>query len=203
MKKSIYSVHPSVKMVQDWVASLKAKTGRSLDEWIVLIKKSGPADEKARREWLKKEHKLGTNSAWWLAARASGKPSEEESPEAYLRAAERYVEEMFVGSKSGLRPIYDALLHLGLSMGKDVKACPCQTIVPFYRKHVFAQTKPTTRTRIDLGLCLRGVKPPKRVIDTGGAAKGNRITHRIEITSVKDIDAELKRWLKTAYEQDA
>jgi hypothetical protein len=201
-RKSIYGVHPGVKMVQDWVADLKAKTGRSLEEWLALIKKSGPADEKARREWLKKEHKLGTNSAWWLAERASGKDSEEDTPEKYLQAAEKYVEEMFSGGKAGLRPIYDALLRLGLSLGRDAMACPCKTIVPLYRKHVFAQIKPTTRTRIDLGLCLRGGKPPKRVIDTGGAAKGDRITHRIEITSVKDIDAEVKRWLKTAYDLD-
>ncbi len=202
-KKSIYGVHPGVKMVQDWVASLKQKTGRTLEEWISLVKKSGPADEVARREWLKREHKFGTNAAWWIAERASGKGSEEDTPEKYLRAAEKYVEEMFAGSKASQRPIYDALLRLGLSIGKDVMACPCKTMVPLYRKHVFAQIRPTTRTRIDFGLCLRGVKPPKRVIDTGGAAKGDRITHRIEITSVKDIDAEVKRWLKAAYEQDA
>ncbi len=167
------------------------------------MKKSGPASEQARRDWLKKKHKLGTNAAWWIAERASGKGSEEDTPEKYLRTAEKYVEGMFAGGKAGLRPIYNALLKLGLSVGKDVKACPCKTIVPLYRKHVFAQIKPTTRTRIDFGLCLRGVKPPKRLIDTGGAAKGDRITHRFEITSLSDIDAEVKRWLKTAYEQDA
>ena len=61
---------------------------------------------------------------------------------------------MFSGAKVALRPIYEALLKLGLKLGKDVKVCPCQTIVPFYRDHVFAQIKPTTRTRIDLGFAL-------------------------------------------------
>src|SRR5687767_2547156 len=75
-EKSIYGVHPGVAMTQKWVAELKQKTGRSLDEWLRLIKKSGPRDEKARREWLKTEHGLGTNSAWWLAERADGKGSE-------------------------------------------------------------------------------------------------------------------------------
>ena len=75
-KKSIYGVHPGVAMTQKWVAELKQKTGRSLEEWLRLIKKSGPKDEKARREWLKTEHGLGTNSAWWLAERAEGKGSE-------------------------------------------------------------------------------------------------------------------------------
>src|SRR5262249_39276794 len=130
-------------MVQNWVATLKDKTGRSVDEWVKLIRKSGPPTEKERREWLKQEHGLGTNSAWWLAERAEGKGGEEDTPEAYLRAAEGYVEKMFAGPKGELRPIYDALLKLGLSMGKDTKACPCTTIVPLYRNHVFAQIKPT------------------------------------------------------------
>jgi hypothetical protein len=189
-------------MVQDWVAGLKTKTGRSLEEWVALVKKSGPPGEQARRDWLKKEHKFGTNAAWWIAQRAEGKRWDGD-PESYLQAAEKYVEEMFSGAKAGLRPVYDALLKLGLKLGKDVKACPCQTIVPLYRKHVFAQIKPTTRTRIDLGLCLRRAKPPKRIIDTGGAAKNDRITHRIEITSLKEVDAEVKRWLRVAYDQDA
>jgi hypothetical protein len=43
-----YSVHPGVAMVQKWMWELPQKTGRSLEEWIALIKKSGPATEKER-----------------------------------------------------------------------------------------------------------------------------------------------------------
>ncbi len=202
-KKSIYGVHPGVAMTQKWIAELKAKTGRTLEEWVRLIKKSGPKDEKARREWLKQEQGLGTNSAWWLAERADGKGTEVGDPDEYLTAAEGYVEEMFSGPKAGLRPIYDALLKIGLSVGKEAKACPCQTIVPLYRKHVFAQIKPTTRTRIDFGFALGDTKPKGRLIDTGGFAKKDRITHRIPIESIKDIDDEVKHWLKVAYDRDA
>ena len=42
-----------------------------------------------------------------------------------------------------------------------------------------------------------------RLIDTGGLAKGDRITHRIPIQSLAEIDDEVKRLLKTAYEMDA
>jgi hypothetical protein len=201
--KSIYSVHPGVVMVQKWVETLPEKTGRSLEEWIALVKKSGPKDETARREWLKANYKLGTNSAWWIAERAEGKGLEDSDPEIYLLAAEKYVEEMFSGSKSGLRPIYDQLLKIGLKIGKDVKACPCKTIVPLYRNHVFAQLKPSTRTRLDLGLSLGNMKVPPRLIDTGGLQKGDRITHRIPISSLAEIDEEVKHWLKVAYDLDA
>ena len=130
-------------------------------------------------------------------------PPEYASPAAYLAAAESYVEQMFAGAKAGLRPLYDALLTVGLSIGKDTKACPCKTIVPIYRRHVIAQIKPATRTRIDFGLALGNTKTPKRLVDTGGFKKKDRITHRIEVTSIDDIDDELKRWLKKAYEMDA
>ena len=202
-KRSIYSVHPGVAMTQKWMGELKQKTGRSLDEWMKFIKKEGPPTEQARRDWLKTIHGLGTNSAWWLAERSVGKGEEVGDPDQYLMAAEQYVEKMFAGKKEHLRPIYDALLKLGLNIGKEAKACPCQTIVPLYRNHVFAQIKPTTQTRIDLGFSLGNMKTPKRLIDTGGYAKKDRITHRIEISSLKDIDDEVKRWLKVAYDRDA
>lgn len=201
-RKSIYGVHPGVMMVKKWIDDLPEKTGRSLDEWMKFIKGSGPKGEAERSEWLKKEHGLGTNSAAWLAGRAEGKRVEDSDPDAYLQAAEGHVEKMFEGKKEALRPIYDALLKLGLAMGKDVKACPCQTIVPLYRKHVFAQIKPTTQTRIDMGFALGDMKGAGRLIDTGGYAKKDRITHRIPITSVSEIDDEVKRWLKVAYDRD-
>jgi uncharacterized protein DUF5655/uncharacterized protein DUF4287 len=200
--KTIYSVHPGVLMTQKWIAELKQKTGRSLEEWLKHIKKSGPADEKERRTWLKDEYGLGTNTASWLAQRSVGKGEETSDSNAYLQQAERDVEKMFSGGKASLRPLYDKLLKIGLKTGKEAKACPCTTIVPLYRNHVFAQIKPATQTRIDIGFALGDMKAKGRLIDTGGFAKKDRITHRIPITSVEDIDEEVKHWLKVAYDRD-
>jgi hypothetical protein len=200
---SIYSVHPSVAFVTNWRESLKEQTGRSLGAWLTLVKTSGPPGEKERIAWLKQEHRLGTNSAIWIAQRASGKAADMDSPEAYLKAAEKYVNSMFRGPYSPLRPLYDELLRVGLSLGEDVKACPCKTMVPLYRNHVFAQIKPATRTRVDFGFALGARKREGRLIETGGYEKKDRITHRIGIESLDQIDAEVKRWLKVAYDEDA
>ena len=201
--KNPYSVHPGVAIVQKWIAELPEKTGRSLEQWLDLVKKTGPGDTKKCREWLKKEYGLGTNSAWWIADRAEGKGVEDGDPQAYLKAAVKYVDDMFAGARASLRPLYDKLLDLGLKLAKDVKACPCLTIVPLYRNHVFAQIKPATNSRIDMGYALRDTKATGRLIDTGGFAKKDRITHRIPVTCLKDIDVEVKRWLKIAYDMDA
>jgi len=136
--RSIYGVHPGVAMVQKWIAEqLKSKTGHALDEWISLVKEEGPATETDRRVWLKEKHKLGTNNAWWIAERADGKGSEEDTPKSYLTIAPKCVDEQYFGKKESLWPIYERLLILAASLGSDAKACPGKTIVPgnmFLRK---------------------------------------------------------------------
>jgi Domain of unknown function (DUF4287) len=102
---SLYDVHPGVAMVQKWIAELKPKTGRSLEEWMASVKEAGPKEYQARRAWLKSKHKLGSNSAWWIAQRAEGKGDEEDTPEKYLATAIQYVEEQYSEKKSALRPI--------------------------------------------------------------------------------------------------
>jgi len=189
-------------MVEKWKHELPAKTGRSLEEWIAFVKKPGPSTEKERREWLKRDHHLGTNTASWIAESADGRGAEWDSPEAYLEAAEEWVDAMFSGPRKALRPLYNQLLKLALATGKEVKASPGKTIVSLYRIHVFAHIKPATNSRIDFGLALGNMKTPKRLIDTGGYEKKDRITRRIEMKSKADIDDVLKRWLKKAYEMD-
>ncbi len=202
--KSLYSVHPAVAYQQSIIENLPDKTGKSVEQWVRLLRKSGPDGEKARRDWLKKEHGLGGTTANILAGRSAGKGAEGNDAGVYLKTAVEYVEAMYSGPKATLRPIHDALIELGRSLGSDVKVCLCKTIVPLYRQRVFAEIKPSTRTRIDLGLALKKSKrkPAKRLVPTGGLEKGDRITHRIPITSVDDIDSEVRRWLEIAYDLD-
>src|SRR5271154_5859298 len=100
---SPYSVHPGVAQTQKWVRELSQKTGRSLEEWLALTRNSGLPTEKERREWLKKEHKLGTTSAGWIAGRLEGKNTEEDSPDAYLHTAAKWVDVQYSGARVALR----------------------------------------------------------------------------------------------------
>ena len=181
---------------------LQERTGRSAQEWAALTEKEGPEGVAARRQWLKSTHGFTTNYALWIADLSVGGALDDVDPDAYLRAAEGYVEAMFSGKRGGLRPAYDRLLTMALALGSDVKACPGKTIVPLYREHVFAQIKPSTNARIDLGLALGDVKPAGRLIDTGGLAKKDRITHRIPIATPGDVDDEVSRWLTAAYDKE-
>jgi hypothetical protein len=196
-KNSVYTVHPGFAMEESGLAILKDRTGRTIEEWVRIVKKSGPASEKLRIAWLKEGHGITTNYALWIAKRVDGGGS------AAAYDPDAMVEEMFAGKKAGLRPIYDAMLALAFELGKDVRVSPCKTIVPFYRKHVFGQVKPSTATRVDIGFALKDRKPSGKLISTGGFEKGDRITHRIPVASVEEIDTEVRKWLKHAYEMDA
>jgi hypothetical protein len=41
---------------------------------------------------------------------------------------------------------------------------------------------------------------PKRTVDPGGLARKNGIALRIERTAAREIDGEVKEWLRTAYD---
>src|SRR5262245_27079529 len=142
MVASSYDVHPGIKMIQTVITNMRAKTGRTFTEWVSLVKDSGLQQEKEQREWLKREHGIGTNYAWMIAERAAGRGQEDSDPEIYLKAAARYVDAMYAGARAPLRVIHEALVEEARQLGEDVKICPCKTMVPLYRHHVFAQIKP-------------------------------------------------------------
>ena len=193
MAGSKYATHPGFAHLSAILSNLEKNTGRGLEQWRALLKKSGAKTTKDRVAWLKREHGLGMATAGAIVAHYEGELIEY-TPDAFVEA-------MFAGPKAGLRPIYERLLALGKGMGPDVTATPCRTFVPLRRKYAFAQIKPSTKTRIDLGLALGDTTPKGRLTSTGGYAKGDRITHQIAIASLDDIDDEVKRWLRAAFER--
>lgn len=201
-----YDLHPSVAYVQAVLANFKAKTGRTLEEWVALVRVEGPSEARARTAWLKARG-LGTNQAGLVVQRAGAAPGHafDDTPEGYLAAAPGYVEAQFAGRKAAFRPLFERLVTRVRALGPEVKVCPCETLVPFYREHVFAEAK-AFASRLDLGLALGDpttVRDPSgRLKDTGGFAKKDRITHKLELTTESDLEAALP-WLKRAYDRDA
>jgi hypothetical protein len=188
--------------VQTVLANLKAKTGRTVDEWSDQIRIECPPDPKA---WLKAQG-LGSTQIGFVLQRANAAPGHafDDTPEGYLAAAPGYVEAQYSGRKAALRPLFERLVSLARGLGADVKICPCETIVPFYRNHVFAEVRPFV-SRLDLGLALGDPALVKdssgRLKDTGGFQKKDRITHKLEIKSEADLKLALP-WLQQAYGRD-
>jgi len=192
MKKPVYAMHPGFEMIESVIANLKGKTGRSLKEWEKFLKDKGPKNKTDWAKWLKSKHKLGTNTARFVAERAMGIVEEYEP--------ESYVEAMFAPPREALREIYEEILTYSMKLGADVTVTPCKTIIPLRRRFVFAQVKPVSKGKIELGLALGTTKVSGSVISTGGLSKGDRITHKIPITSLKDFGSAEKKWLKKAFD---
>ncbi len=174
------------------VRNLKDRTGKSLEQWVRAAKKSTLKDSKAPRRWLKEEFGLGGTTCWVVADPtlcASGVPAP---------SASELLDAQFKGDKAAFRPVYDRLVRAVKKLGRDVDVGARKTQTTFARKHTFAIAKAPTKTRIDLGLRLPGVRPTKRL--QLSKAFSDNATHCVSLSRVSDVDDQLKRWLKAAYE---
>ena len=107
------------------------------------------------------------------------------------------VENQYKG-KEVLRPIYEQLLKVIANFGDDITITPKKSAVSIIRKKQFALIKPATKTRIDLGLKLKGKPTTERLGNSGPF--GSMCTHRVQLTDADQVDAELTAWLEEAYE---
>jgi len=96
---------------------------------------------------------------------------------------------------------HEAALAAARKLGKDVTPSARKTYVSLVRKRQFGAIQPSTTDRVDLGLVLPGVEAQGR-LEATATVGGGRVTHRIALHSAKDVDAEVRRWLKAAYDRD-
>ena len=176
------------QMVEAVTRNMEKNTGKTAAEWTKILKKSGPKDPEAQYKWLREKHRLGHVAAKVL----SGQLKAYEDPDALVDA-------QYSGKAKALRPLYEAVLAAAKKLGKDVSWQPCKTYVPIHRKNTFAVVKPGAG-RVDVGLVLPGVKENDRLKKAKNLGS-DRITHKIELRTRKDLDAEFRRWLKAAYDE--
>lgn len=181
----------SADMDEKWNDKLKARTGLDLAQWCKRAIKDGPKERPRRRAWLMQENGLSRMESWWVDA-TTERGGQEWNPE-------RSIAGQYGGAKAHLRPIMEAVVARALKLGDDVRACPCETMIPLYREFVFAEIRAATNSRLDLGLALGEHPEMGRLESLRGRAAGNRITHRITLTNLRDIDADVMTYLKAAY----
>lgn len=172
------------------VANMAEKTGKSLEQWMALARKSGETAHGRIVAHLKSEHGLGHGYANLVAHRLL-------TPAGSEPAGDDLVEALYAGKKAGLRPIHDALTKYARSLGTDVEVAPKKTYVSLRAAKQFALVQPSTATRVDLGLVLKGVEPTARLEASGSFSA--MCTHRVRLESAKDVDAEVRAWLAEAH----
>jgi hypothetical protein len=170
------------------VKNIEAATGQKIGEWIRRARASGLRKHGEILKWLKDTHGIGHGYANYIA-KAALAPDDTDD--------ESLVAVQFSGKKSALKPLYEALLKVLVSLGRDVEIAPKKNNVSIRRSKQFALLQASTADRIDVGLILKGVKPNGRLEASGSF--NAMFTHRVRVTTKSDIDAELKAWLKQAY----
>ena len=176
------------KALQTMISNMPEKTGKSLEEWKEILKKKAFAKHSEGVKFLKSEHGVTHGFANTIVTLSKDED----------KGTDDLVSAQYKGKES-LMPIYDALIKYVNTLGKDVIITPKKTSVSIIRKMQFILIKPATKTRIDLGFKLKD-KPTTARLENSGPF-GTMCTHRVKLTERKEVNAELKKWIKEAYEK--
>ncbi|EAQ28118.1 hypothetical protein NAP1_11003 [Erythrobacter sp. NAP1] len=171
------------EMAASMIANMPEKTGKPLEEWLGIVAKSGLDKHGKIVAMLKSDHAMTHGFANLVAAKALASDEEVD-----------LVASQYSGAKADLKPIHDAIMDFAKGLGSDVEVAPKKASVSLRRKKQFALITPATKTRVDLGLALKGDEPAGRL------EKGDAMcSHRVRLTSAGEFDDEVKGWMKEAY----
>ena len=176
------------EMTNTMIANMKEKTGKKLEQWIAIAKKSGAARHGEIVKHLKSDHGM-THGFANLVAHKTLK-SDAGSASTDLVAAQ------YAGAKDGLKPIYDALIKAARNCGES-EIAPKKAYVSLRRSKQFAIIQPSTKTRVDLGLNMKG-EPAKGRLEKSGSFNA-MVSHRVRLEKAADVDKDVKAWLKKAW----
>jgi hypothetical protein len=169
--------------------NIEATYGRSIDDWIGLIRESGKRRHGEIVAMLKGDYGLSHGAANRVALVAL----DAINPKA---AAEDPQLELYPDGKQSLLPIHGRLMALVHGLGSDVEIAPKKGYLSLRRRKQFAMVKPAS-THIDVGLILPGRPVTDRL---ESAATFNALfTHRVRVGSIGEIDDELAGWIGDAY----
>jgi hypothetical protein len=179
------------KATETQLRNIQTRTGKTLDELFAIIRATGLAKHGEIREALKRDLGMGHGDANALAG-------------AFLKSdgqgagatPDDVLDGIYTGPKAGLRPIHERLLAAVDELG-PLEIAPKKGYVSLRRKKQFAAVGPTTKTRVDVGLNMKGVPATSRLIELPA---GGMCQYRVSLTSSGEVDQELMAWVKQAYD---
>jgi hypothetical protein len=172
--------------------NLQERTGKSFAAWISVARSLGTAKHSDIVAYLKTAGPMGHGYANMIAL---------ESRKSDVVAEEDPIDALFAGNKITLKPIYDAISKTINTFSRDIEFAPKKGYVSVRRAKQFAILQPSTATRFDLGINLKGVAPVGR-LEASGTWNG-MVSHRVKIVSPEEFNKEIMLWLKQAYDQAA
>lgn len=170
--------------------NLKKNTGKTLAEWIDIVKKESFTKHGEILKFLKVTHGFTHGFANLVALKTRGTDA------GSVENKDELVENQYQG-KEHFRPLYDKLISEIMLFGDDIEIAPKKAYVSLRRKKQFAILQPATKTRFEIGINLKGF-PPKGKLEEIKTANA-MCSHKINLLNDNEIDKEVIEWLKTAY----
>jgi predicted transport protein len=173
------------------IENLYKNTGKSLEQWIEIVKAGNFEKHGAIVKFLKEQHTLTHGFANLIALKSKGTDA------GSAENTDDLIVKQYQG-KEHLKAIYDLLINEIQKFGNDVEISPKNAYVSIRRKKQFTTLTPATKTRFEVGINLKGQSPEGKLeaITTANAM----CSHKINLSGLNDIDQEVINWLKMAYE---
>ena len=171
--------------------NLKEKTGKSINEWIEIVKKTKLEKHKEIIDYLKANHGFTHGFANLVAHKAR------KSDAGSVENQDDLVTDQYKGKES-LRPIYDKIIAELKKFGDDIEIAPKRAYVSLRRKKQFAIIQPSTKTRVDVGINIKERGTTER-LEASGSFNG-MVSHRVRISDAKEVDKDLINWMKEGYD---
>jgi hypothetical protein len=179
--------------VQSQLTNIQKKTGRTLAELTALVRNSGLTRHGEIRELLMRDLGLGYGDANALVHAVL---QSDGTRLAEGKASGDVLDEIYSGPKAALRPIHEALMKEIVKFG-EFEIVPKKGYVSLRRKKQFAMLGPRTNTRFEVGINAKDLLENARLL---GQPKGSMCNYIVNLTDAREVDAELLRWVKIAYE---
>ena len=186
------STSPVDKALQTQLNNIEKNTGKTLAEWYAIVDKSGLSKHGEMVSFLKEKHGFTHGNANTIIHFA--KQSQQGGPE----DPDDLVATQYNG-KEQLKNWFDKLMKEIKAFGNDVEVSPKKAYVSVRRRKQFAIIQPSTKTRLDVGLNIKGIEPTGNLEESG--SWNAMCTHRIKIEDEKMINSELIDHIRKAYEQ--
>ena len=171
--------------------NIAKNTGKTVDQWVKVARKSGLEKHGQIVKFLKNDHGFTHGYANLVAHRTLHSSADQHDEDDLVGA-------QYAGPKADLKPIYDKLLGAMKKFGSDLEIAPKKAYVSVRRKKQFALVQPSTKTRVDLGINLKDKAPEGRLEASGSF--NTMVSHRVKLEKPADVDAEVVKWLKEAFD---
>lgn len=184
---------PIDKAYQTQIENIQKKTGKNLDELFTIIKNSGFEKHAQIRDMIKTKLNLGFGDANTLV-HAYKNSLQASSPTS--DSLDNILTQIYSGSREELLPLHNKVMDAIHKLG-EFEIAPKKNYLSLRRKKQFAMVGPGTKNRLEIGLNMKGVSSTERLQEQPA---GGMCQYKVWLTEKNEVDDELIKWIKTAYE---